>query len=152
VYEILVYLFENCQRSEVSSDRGNVAKKLAAAGFEDTDIDDALSWLAGVVRGPQRMVEPLPRSGRALRAYAPRELAKLDAGCRGFLLQLEQQGLLDPRTREHVIERALAVAEGPLGLEELKLVVLMVLWSEQAPTFRLFAEDLVSRARPRLPN
>ena len=34
MYEILVYLFENCQQADVAHDRDRVAKKLSAAGFE----------------------------------------------------------------------------------------------------------------------
>ena len=34
MYEILVYLFENCQQREVAYDRERIAKKLSAAGFE----------------------------------------------------------------------------------------------------------------------
>jgi Smg protein len=86
------------------------------------------------------------------RAYAPRELAKLDAACRGFLLTLEQSGILTADTRELVIERALAAAGDTLSLEQLKLVVLMVVWNQQTPTSRLLAEDLFSAPYARLPS
>ena len=60
MYDILAYLFENCQQAELTYDRERVAKKLSAAGFEDTDISEALHWLAGVMRAPQEGREPLP--------------------------------------------------------------------------------------------
>src|SRR5438552_810971 len=50
MYDILVYLFENCQRAELAYDRERIAKKLSAAGFDDSDISEALHWLAGVLR------------------------------------------------------------------------------------------------------
>jgi Smg protein len=56
------------------------------------------------------------------------------------------------RTRELVIERALAAAGDSLSLDQLKLVVLMVLWNQQTPTSRLLAEDLFSTQRARLPS
>ena len=152
MYDILVYLFENCQRNDLSHDKDRVAKKLSAAGFEESDISEALSWLAGVVRGPHRSLAPLPASGAACRAYAPKELAKLDAACRGMLIYFEQSGILSPQTREHVIERALAATGAELTLEQLKLIVLMVLWNEQTPSSRLIAEDLLSPATVRLPS
>ncbi len=152
MYDILVYLFENYQHSDLSQNSEIVAKKLSAAGFDDSDISEALTWLAGVARGPQRAVAPLPETHAAFRAYAPRELAKLDAECRGFLIALEQSGILAPQTREHVIERALAAAGHSLALEQLKLIVLMVLWNEQAPASRLVAEELLSPDETRLPN
>ena len=152
MYDILVYLFENCQQAELAYDRDRVAKKLSAAGFEDSDISEALHWLAGVLHAPHGAREPLPDARSSFRAYAPRELAKLDAECRGFLLTLEHSGILNPETRELVIERALAASGEMLSLDQLKLVVLMVLWNQQTPTSRLLAEDLFSAPHARLPS
>jgi len=152
MYDILVYLFENCQQHEVSNEQERIAKKLSAAGFEESDISEALTWLAGVARGPHRCFAPLPDSGAAFRAYAPKELAKLDAECRGLLIYFEQSGILSPQTRETVIERALAATGDGLTIEQLKLVVLMVLWNQQTPSSRLIAEDLLSSAGTRLPS
>ena len=81
MYEILVYLFEHCQQTDLAQDSELVAKKLSAAGFEDTDISEALSWLAGVLRVPHRNFAPIPDSRNTFRAYAPKELAKLNTDC-----------------------------------------------------------------------
>lgn len=151
MYDVLVYLFENCQQAEVSDDRERVARKLSAAGFEDSDISEALHWLAGVARAP-RSTAVLPDARTSFRAFAPRELAKLDAECRGFLITLEQSGILTPQTREVVLERSLAASGHTLSLEQLKLIVLMVLWNQQTPTSQLLAEDLFMASAGRLPN
>jgi Smg protein len=151
MYDILVYLFENCQQTDVAYDRERVAKKLSAAGFDDSDITEALHWMAGV-RAPRPDMSGLPDSRTTFRAFAPRELAKLDAGCRGFLLTLEQSGILSPQNRELVIERSLAASGDVLSLDQLKLIVLMVLWDQQTPTSQLVAEDLFSAAHARLPS
>ena len=150
MYDILVFLFENCQQTELAYDRERVAKKLSAAGFEHSDISEALHWLAGLQHAPHAVREPLPDLRASFRAYAPRELAKLDAQCRGFLLTLEQSGILSAATRELVIERALAAAGSALSVEQLKLVVLMVLWNQQTPTSQLVAEDLFTAPYERL--
>jgi Smg protein len=152
MFDILVFVFENCRQADVSHDPERVARKLSAAGFDDMEISAALSWLAGVVRTPQRSLAPLPESRTAFRAYAPKELAKLDADCRGFLLFLERSGILSPASREHVIERALATAGETLSLDQIKLIVVMVLWSQQAPASQLVAEELLSARGERLPN
>ncbi len=152
MYEILVYLFENCQQREIAYDRERVAKKLSAAGFEDADISEALHWLAGMGRTPVAEPAALPDTKRSFRAYAPRELAKLDARCRGFLMTLEQSGILTPQYREMVLERSLAAAGASLTLEQLKLIVLMVLWNQQTPTSQLVAEELFAGPQGRLPN
>jgi len=152
MFDILFYVFENCQQTELSQDSEGVAKKLSAAGFDDSDISEALTWLDGVVRSSFREGAPLPPSSAALRLYAPREIAKLDSACRGFLLYLEQAGVLAPQAREVVLERALATSDGTLSLEQLKLIVLMVLWNQQTPASHLIAEDLISGSESRLPN
>ena len=152
MYDILVYLFENCHQAELADDRERIARKLSAAGFEDSDISEALHWLAGVLRAPRGVSITLPDNSRAFRAFAPRELAKLDAECRGFLITLEHSGILTPETRELVLERSLAASGHSLSLDQLKLIVLMVLWNQQTPTSRLLAEDLFSTAQTRLPS
>ena len=152
MYDILVYLFENCQQAELAYDRERVARKLSAAGFEDSDISEALHWLAGVLEAPRAARGSFPDPQRSFRAFAPRELAKLDAECRGFLITLEQSGILTPETRELVLERSLAASGSALSLDQLKLIVLMVLWNQQTPTSRLVAEDLFTGPQTRLAN
>ena len=152
MYDILAYLFENCQQAEIADDRDRVARKLSAAGFDDSDISEALHWLAGVMRAAEVSVVALPDTQTSFRAFAPRELTKLDAQCRGFLLSLEQSGILNAHTRELVLERSLAASGHSLSLEQLKLIVLMVLWNQHTPTSQLIAEDLFSSSASRLPN
>src|SRR3972149_2287477 len=72
MYEILVYLFENCQQAEVAHDRERVAKKLSAAGFENSDISEALRWLP---RGPQAPAGP--RGGAGAAAGRPGRAARV---------------------------------------------------------------------------
>ena len=152
MYDILAYLFENCQQAELADDRERVVRKLSAAGFDDSDISEALHWLAGVLSAPRGVSRALPDARASFRAFAPRELAKLDTECRGFLITLEQSGILTPETREHVLERSLAASGAALSLDQLKLIVLMVLWNQQTSTSRLLAEDLFNAAHARLPN
>jgi Smg protein len=152
MYDVLAYLFENCQQAELADDRDRVVRKLSAAGFEDSDITEALHWLAGVLAAPRASGGSLPDAQRSFRAFAPRELAKLDAQCRGFLITLECSGILNPEMRELVLERSLAASGSSLSLDQLKLIVLMVLWNQKTPTSQLVAEDLFSTAQPRLPN
>ncbi len=152
MYDIFVYLFENCHRTDLSQDNELIARKLSAAGFEESDISEALSWLSGVLHAPYRRVLPFPGSNRATRAYAPKECAKLDASCRGLVMRLEIIGVLDPVLRELVIDRAMAAAGRTLSLDQLKLIVLMVLWNLETPAAMLIAEELLSPGRARLSN
>ncbi len=64
-----------------------------------------------------------------MRIYTKTENIRLDASCRGFLLFLEQIKVLNPETREMVIDRAMSLDNMELDLEDLKWVVLMVLFN-----------------------
>jgi Smg protein len=142
MFDILVYVYEHCRQADIVDDPDRVAKRLSAAGFDDTEISAALSWLAGLERAPRHSRSPLPTPGAAFRAFAPREIAKLDTPARGFLMALEQSGILTPHSRELVLERALATADDRLSVEQIKLIALMVLWNQRAPASQLVAEEL----------
>jgi len=75
-------------------------------------------------------VAPIGTGSGPVRVYAGPELTRLDADCRGFLLYLEQQGVLDATRRELVIERAMALELAELDLDDLKWVVLMVMFNQ----------------------
>ena len=64
MYDVLVFLFENCQQAEIAYDRERVAKKLSA-GFEDSDISEALHWLAGMALTRAACASPCPTRARA---------------------------------------------------------------------------------------
>jgi Smg protein len=57
-------------------------------------------------------------------------MARLDTESRGLLMFLEQCGILNSASRELVIDRVMAIQEEPISLENLKWMVLMVLFSQ----------------------
>jgi Smg protein len=54
----------------------------------------------------------------------------LDVEARGFLLLLEQHGVIDANQRELVLDRAMALDQDSLDLDDLKWVVLLVLFNQ----------------------
>jgi Smg protein len=79
-----------------------------------------------------------------MRFYAEQELKLLNTACRGYLLFLEQVGVLDQMTREVVIERVLALETDEIDLDQLKWVVLMVLFYQPGREVAYaWMEDLV---------
>jgi Smg protein len=55
---------------------------------------------------------------------------RLDAECRGYILYLENAGILDATRRELVLDRLLALDSDTIELEQVKWVVLLVLFSQ----------------------
>lgn len=144
MFDILVYLFENYYQSELYPDQDALARKLTAAGFEHDDISDALTWLQGLATpGATTLPDSLAES-TAFRGYAEIESAKLGVQGRGFLAFLEGAKVLTPLLREIIIERAMALTEDSVSVEKLKVIVLMVLWSQQHSIDSLILEELLS--------
>ena len=87
-------------------------------------------------------------NGRAIRIFDTLEQARLDTDCRGYLVYLEQVGILSPTQRERVIDRLMALDGDEIDIEKLKWVVLMVLFSQPgAETAYSRMEDLVFEDR-----
>ncbi|MDI3260751.1 MAG: DUF494 domain-containing protein [Sinobacteraceae bacterium] len=124
--DLLMYLFENYHEGELedSDNQPTLRVELAAAGFPEEEIDHAFAWLEGLAA--QRSAPLVAAHADTLRVYAPQEAEKLSVECRGFLLHLEQLGILTPQSRELVIERLLAL-EDEVDLERVKWVCLLVL-------------------------
>jgi len=143
VFDVLVYLYENYGALHACPDPDSLSRKLTAAGFDDEEISEALAWLQGLQLVTQQSVAVGPESNSSFRIFANVETERLGTESIGFLSFLEHAGQLTPTQREIVIERALAIEETPIPLEMTKVIVLMVLWSQQADIDVLLLEELL---------
>ena len=148
VLDVLLYLFEPYSDQEPpdyksgAADQDVLREELLKAGFGEPEVDSALDWLDGLNE------TSAPFAGvpgdRSIRVYNEVELRRLDLECRGYLLYLEQIGILSPAQREVVIDRLMALGSGTVDKEQVKWVVLMVLFAQpgQETAFSRM-EDLV---------
>lgn len=151
MYDILVYLFETYYTPQACPKAEILASKLAAVGFENEDIDDALSWLRNLADATEQCLALThSHESTAQRIYAEHEYQSLGAEAIGFIVFLENSGVLPPALREILIECAQAAHESPLSLAEVKVIALMVLWSQEAEVDHLIFEELLAddSARP----
>lgn len=145
MFDVLVYLYETYYRPDACPEPAALARKLSAVGFEQDEITQALGWLTDLAltahefadRHPQQMAFPA-----GIRLYAASEIELLGTAVMGFIQFLESAKMLNPVQREIVIERALAASEAPLSLDKLKVIVLMVLWSEGKEPEGLMFDEL----------
>ena len=145
VLDVLMYLFETYieAEEEPEPDRNVLRGELEGAGFGDREIDKALEWLDGL---SARQSDPSATdpTDRAVRLFSHWEHSRLDADCRGYVMYLEHSGILTARQRELVIDRLMALETDDIDVEQIKWVVLMVLFSQpdqEAAYARM--EDLV---------
>lgn len=129
VLDVLMYLLENYQEGEFSDadNQHTLHEELVAAGFPDDEVRQAFSWLDGLAA--QRQLPIVFGPSGATRLYAREEIAKISTECRGFLMYLEQLGILDGALRELVIDRLMALKE-EIDLERVKWVCLLVLMNQ----------------------
>lgn len=133
VFDILIYVFDRYMLEELpaSAERESLARDLESAGFAEANVERALDWLADLAEQREGgNLDDNLKGSSSLRVYAPEEMARLDAQCRGLLTSLEAGGILSASQREIVIDRLLALDAEELDLEQVKWVVLMVLSSQ----------------------
>jgi Smg protein len=157
MFDVLVYLYENYWRPDACPDHEQLTRKLSAVGFESDEIQEALHWLDGLaLRTDELSAEagapaaPLAQSASAVRIYLPEEQELLGEESIGFISFLESAGVLTAPLREMVIDRAAAVGAGPLPLDDLKIIVLMVFWSLGAEPDALILDELFVAPEDRL--
>lgn len=147
VLDVLMYLFETYSEQDLEQepepDQSVLRDELLQAGFGQPEVDGALDWLEGL---SSRQIAPFNADpeARSIRLFNEFELTRLDAECRGYILYLEQIGILSTIQREIVIDRLVALGSGDIDVEQVKWVVLMVLFSQPGQE-KAFArmEDLV---------
>lgn len=145
VLDVLMYLFEHyIDEDQIGEpDRANLETELVEAGFGDTEVSKAFDWLESLAT-----LEKAPGSIRmrqqSQRFYTDDERARLGSEGIGFLVFLEQNGILTDEAREQALEHALALDLEQIDLDQLKWVVLMVLFNQKDQTTNMgWLEDLI---------
>lgn len=150
MFDILVYLYETYYRPDACPEPAALAKKLSAVGFDDVEISEALVWLNDLT-AMAGVEQSSSFASKGTRFYVRQELDVLGASAVGFIQFLESAGLLSPLQREIVIERALALDEAPVSLGKLKIIVLMLLWSQGKEPDALMFDDLFGAEEDQAP-
>ena len=130
VLDLLIYLFENYMSADDAPrpDRDTLKVELDKAGFAEPDIERALEWLDGL--SGDQLGKVAEATARAVRVFSSQEVVRLDTDVRGYLMYLENVRILVAAERELVIDRLMALEADEIDIEQVKWVVLMVLFSQ----------------------
>lgn len=173
MFEVLVYVYENYWQGDACPELDQLGRKLTAAGFEASEIQDALVWLNGLNIAahstqiclppsdeelPESAVSSRPsttagmqnQSPGSMRVYSVAEQDHLGAEILGFVTFLESADVLPPHMREIVIDRAMAAPGSPVTLDDLKIIVLMVYWSFGEEPDALVLDELCDDTESRI--
>ncbi len=147
ILDILMYLFENYIEDDNSPDldlnQESLKIELMEAGFPSNEVSKAFTWLERLAEQSEDS-QTETQGATAMRVYTFQECEKIDIESRGFLMFLEQVGVLDTVNRELIIDRAMALDMDEFNLDQLKWVILMVLFNQRGQE-EIFAwmEDVV---------
>ncbi len=132
VLDVLMYLFENYMDDDIAmeADSEILKTQLREAGFLSTEINKAFTWLEDLSVLQEGAETHPSHGGCSIRIFSSTEEKKLDVECRGFLMFLEQMGVLNGASRELVIDRIMALESLEIDLDQVKWVVLMVLFNQ----------------------
>jgi Smg protein len=146
VLDVLMYLFEYYMDddNQFNHDQEFLKAKLMEAGFPRSNISKAFNWLEDLIEQQPSEEQAIPQKSLSMRVYSSEECARFNMECRGFLCYLEQMSILDTVSRELVIDRVMALESDEFDIEQLKWVILMVLFnqSDHKEAFT-WMEDLV---------
>lgn len=127
VVDVLMFLFERYlgEENQVMDERDHMHSRLEEMGFHNTEINQAFDWLEDLAR-IQDGLQLAPVQESSIRIFSEEEKAALGDDGIGFVMYLEQTGILTSRTRELVLDRVMALGH-ELDNEQLKWITMIVL-------------------------
>lgn len=146
MFEVLMFIFENYMDGSVSLKEANetIGDQLEQVGFDRYEIDRALDWLEGLDRFQKSVLSNTSLTSHAMRHYLIEESEQLGVEGIGLLLRLEQLGILDPPTREIVIDRVMALDLREINQGRIKWIVLMALFNQpEKKSVLLLLQDMI---------
>ena len=142
MFDLLIYMFENYLSSKPYSDFTNITQELEAAGFGNKEIKNALDWFTQLEKlADKDNVSIKHKYKNTIRIFTDNERNKITTEGLGFILFLEQANILNSIEREIIIDRAMALNQNIINIDEVRWIVMMTLWNNGRENDYLFVED-----------
>jgi len=143
MFDILLFLFESYFDAGSYPEPNRLSAKLTAAGFEEEDINQALTWLSGL-RELSQATYPESINHSGLRCYTDYEAERMSEEGLRFIAFWEHNKMITPIEREMIIDRVVALGRDKLSVDKVKLIALMVLWNQHEDLDPMLIEDLLT--------
>jgi Smg protein len=147
MFEVLVFMFENYFANHAFPDNEVMAQELSAAGFKESDISGAVDWLHEM---KTMLTEPpavYSHKLTGLRMFANTELKKISTDSISFILFLQQANVINDVERDLIVDRAMALKQEYINIEEMRWITMIALWNEGREKDYLFVEDALFNPR-----
>lgn len=132
VVDVLMFLFERylddetMETSIVTDKRDSIQLRLEEIGFHNQEINQAFDWLEDLADLQAENEKFITIKETSTRIYSEEEKKLIDLENINFLNFLEQTQILNPVTRELILDRVIALGQ-PLDAEQLKWIIMIVL-------------------------
>lgn len=147
MFEVLVFMFENYFAHNTTLDVDAMEQELSVAGFDASDITGAFDWYAEM---KSRLTGPslhYAHKHSATRVFSEAELTKINAESLGFILFLQQANVINDMERDLIVDRAMALKQQLITIEEMRWISMIALWNEGREKDYLFVEDALFNPR-----
>lgn len=116
--------------SETNEIIESLLEQLEEHGFTQKNIRKAFMWFLSLLLQQKLNTNNKLITSNASRILLPAELDKISTQGWGFILSLEQVGILTPNTREVVLAQLMQLPRSVCSMDEIRWIVLMVLLSQ----------------------
>lgn len=127
VLQVLMYFFEKMDEAlPAAPNKQSILSELQQLGVPPEEGRRMLALMGDMVEA--RCIDEYPLQEQlGTRVFTEVEEARMNKKCRSLLLQLEQEGILNPTTRELVLDHLLQLPPREITLQRIKWVTLMIL-------------------------
>lgn len=148
MFNLLIYMFENYLSSKTQLDFNSITLELEAAGFDNTDIENAVNWFSQL----KKMSDKVPlytnqQLNNKLRVFTKHEKEKIASDGLGFILFLEQARILNSVEREIILDQAMMINQSRINIDEIRWIVMMTLWNNNRENDYLFVENTLYQSK-----
>jgi uncharacterized protein Smg (DUF494 family) len=127
VVEIIVYIMSEMRLNQQTIRNMNfkvISKKLSDDGYTEKEINSALTWMIEKFKADKKMAD----STTPYRLLHEFEKMTITPEAYGYLIQLQQLGLVNEIEIEQVIERAMITEIVPVTLNQMKEIVSAIIF------------------------
>ena len=147
MFDVLVFMFENYFANHAMPNNEVMEQELSAAGFEQNDILGAFDWFQEMKSRLHRVDAFYSHQYSGHRVFTETECKKINTESLGFVIFLQQAGVINDMERDLIIDRAMALKQQEIKVEEMRWVTMIALWNEGREKDYLFVEDALFNPR-----
>lgn len=147
MFEVLVFMFENYYANHSTTDNATIEQELSEAGFDQHDILGAFDWYNQMKTMLDDTRLHYTHADTAMRFFTNSEIKKINQESLGFIIFLQQANVIDDAERDLIIDRAMALKQDAIKIEEMRWITMIALWNKGREKDYSFVEDALFNPR-----